>query len=272
MGDAHLRAAFGEPPLSGAVAAAARGPARPRGRRAAAALLEPAPRQGGRRGLPARCRGGRARDRDQPSAGRAAARRRRGGTRPRRRGCGPGGRARDAALARRHPRHGPGRRARGGRGHGAARRDRGRTQRGPGARGRAHQGDAGAALRGAARVGRNGARPPAGGRGPHPRPCGRAGGAARHDGGRRAARAGDRAARLQDGRRGGARPPRQPHHGDAAGARIDRARRPPPRLPDAGVQPRGEHALLEVTGHRDHARRRGHEGADRADARAGAER
>jgi len=48
--------------------------------------------------------------------------------------------------------------------------------------------------------------------------------------------------------------------------------RPPTRLPDAGVQPRGEHAVVEVAGHRDHPRRRGHEGADRADAGAGAER
>ncbi len=52
----------------------------------------------------------------------------------------------------------------------------------------------------------------------------------------------------------------------------ERAGRTAPGFPDAGVQSRGEHLVLEVAGHRDDARRGRDEGADRADARAGAER
>ncbi len=54
----------------------------------------------------------------------------------------------------------------------------------------------------------------------HPDPCHRARGPARHAGGRRAARAGSGAARLQDGCRGGTRPARQSHRRDAPGARL----------------------------------------------------
>src|SRR5262249_25822532 len=42
-------------------------------------------------------------------------------------------------------------------------------------------------------------------------------------------------------------------------------------FPDAGAQPRGQHTVLEVSGPRDDAWRRGHEGAHRADEGAGAE-
>ena len=55
-------------------------------------------------------------------------------------------------------------------------------------------------------------------------------------------------------------------------ARLGRRGRPQARFPDAGIQPRGEHAVVEVTGRRDDALGGRVQGADRADAGAGSER
>ena len=52
---------------------------------------------------------------------------------------------------------------------------------------------------------------------------------------------------------------------------AQRAGRPATGLPDAGTESRGQHAVVEVAGHRDDARGGRYEGADRADARTGAE-
>src|SRR5262249_39999566 len=73
-------------------------------------------------------------------------------------------------------------------------------------------------------------------------------------------------------RRRGARAAQRPHRRGPPRDRWHRACGPAPRLPDAGTQPRGEHAVFQVSGTRDHPYRRGYEGAHRADARAGAER
>src|SRR5207237_10517612 len=73
-------------------------------------------------------------------------------------------------------------------------------------------------------------------------------------------------------RAGSPRSAHRPHRGDPARDPRRRAGRPATRLPHAGAQPRGEHAVLEVPGPRDHAQRGRHECRHRADARAGAER
>ena len=49
---------------------------------------------------------------------------------------------------------------------------------------------------------------------------------------------------------------------------LGRGGRPQARFPDAGIQPRGEHALIEVAGRRDDAQGGRAQGADRADAGA----
>jgi uncharacterized protein (TIGR00255 family) len=63
-------------------------------------------------------------------------------------------------------------------------------------------------------------------------------------------------------------------HLDEIEAVLDRrgTGRPTAGFPDAGTQPRSQHAVLESRRHRYHPRRRRDQGADRADARADSER
>ena len=65
---------------------------------------------------------------------------------------------------------------------------------------------------------------------------------------------------------------RQSRRGNVDDARLGRSGRQEARFPDAGVQPRGEHAFIQVSGRGDDEESGRAEGPDRTDAGAGAER
>src|SRR3546814_6302723 len=77
--------------------------------------------------------------------------------------------------------------------------------------------------------------------------------------------------RSSDLRPRGARPPGRTRRGVARAARRGRRRRPQARLPLAGVQPRGQHAVLQVGRRGADPHRPRPQVLDRAAARAGAE-
>src|SRR5216683_2069555 len=92
-------------------------------------------------------------------------------------------------------------------------------------------------------------------------------------------RRGPRTARTRTGDSGAApgrgrrdRSPARPRDRSAQDLRRTGTRRAAPGFLDAGAESRSQHLVVEVSGYRDHPCGRRHEGVDRADARASAER